>query len=45
MGPKGWLNYVFVRTSIPWLPTKEAISERSDILQTTIATYFDNFSF
>ena len=30
MGPKGRLNYVFVRTSVSWLPAKEAISERSD---------------
>jgi hypothetical protein len=40
MGPKERLNYVFVRTSISWLPAKEAISERSGILQTTTATYF-----
>jgi hypothetical protein len=29
---------------ISWLPAKEAISERSDILQTTVTNYFDNFS-
>jgi hypothetical protein len=40
MGPEELLNYVFVRTSISWLPAKEAISERSGILQATVSTYF-----
>ena len=41
LGPKELLNYVFVRTSISWLPAKEAISERrGGILQATVTTYF-----
>jgi hypothetical protein len=45
MDPKELLNYVFVRTSISWLPAKEVISDRNDILQITVVTYFDAFSF